>query len=258
MLSKHFWEALQMLKLIGVETYYGKVKALHGVSLEVKEGQLVTILGANGAGKSTILKTISGLVEPEYGTIHFEDRRIDRKNPEDIVKMGISHVPEWRRIFPELSVEENLLMGGFLIKEKDLLHERMKEAFRHFPILDKRKAQRAGTMSGGEQQMLAISRALMIKPKILLLDEPSLGLSPLLVQDIFSTIKELHQSGVTILLVEQNVNHALKIADYGYVLTSGKIFLSGTYDELYEEEKVREMYLGEGKYVRRAKLWSGS
>ncbi|MBC8346459.1 MAG: ABC transporter ATP-binding protein [Candidatus Marinimicrobia bacterium] len=247
-----------MLKLIGVETYYGKVKALHGVSLEVKEGQLVTILGANGAGKSTILKTISGLVEPEYGTIHFEDKRIDRKNPEDIVKMGISHVPEWRRIFPELSVEENLLMGGFLIKEKDLLQERMKEAFQHFPILKKRKDQRAGTMSGGEQQMLAISRALMIKPKILLLDEPSLGLSPLLVQDIFKTIKYLHRSGVTILLVEQNVNHALKIADYGYVLTSGKIFLSGTYDELYEEEKVREMYLGEGKYVRRAKLWSGS
>ncbi|HDY76233.1 MAG TPA: ATP-binding cassette domain-containing protein, partial [Candidatus Marinimicrobia bacterium] len=140
---------------------------------------------------------------------------------------------------------------------KDLLHQRMEEAFQHFPILKTRKNQRAGTMSGGEQQMLAISRALMIKPKLLLLDEPSLGLSPLLVQDIFSTIKELHKSGVTILLVEQNVNRALKIADYGYVLTSGKIFLSGTYDELYEEEKVREMYLGEGKYVRRAKLWSG-
>jgi len=246
-----------MLKLIGVETYYGKVKALHGVSLEVKEGQLVTILGANGAGKTTILKTISGLVEPECGTIHFEDKRIDRKNPEQIVKQGISHVPEWRRIFPELTVEENLLMGGFLIKDKDILRERMEEAFQHFPILKKRRNQRAGTMSGGEQQMLAISRALMLKPKLLLLDEPSLGLSPLLVQNIFSTIKDLHKSGVTILLVEQNVNHALKIADYGYVLTTGKIFLSGTYEELYEEEKVREMYLGEGKYVRRAKLWSG-
>ena len=246
-----------MLKMVGVETYYGKVKALHGVSLNVNEGQLVTILGANGAGKTTILKTISGLVEPECGTIHFDNKRIDNKNPEEIVAMGISHVPEWRRIFPELTVYENLLMGGFLIKIKDLLQERMEESFQHFPILKKRQTQIAGTMSGGEQQMLAISRALMLKPKLLLLDEPSLGLSPLLVQDIFNTIKELHKSGVTILLVEQNVNHALKIADYGYVLTTGKIFLSGTYEELLDEEKVREQYLGEGKYVRRSKLWSG-
>lgn len=247
-----------MLKLVGVETFYGKVKALHGVSLEVKEGQLVCILGSNGAGKTTILKTISGLVEPEYGTIHFNGQRIDRKDPEDIVALGISHVPEWRRIFPELNVYENLLMGGFLIRDKDLLHERMQMAFRHFPILKKRQKQVAGTMSGGEQQMLAISRSLMLKPKLLLLDEPSLGLSPILVRDIFDTIKELHQSGVTILLVEQNVNLALKIADYGYVLTTGKIFLSGTYEELLEEEKVREQYLGEGKYVRRAKLWGGT
>jgi len=148
-------------------------------------------------------------------------------------------------------------MGGFLIKEKELLSERMEEAYAHFPILKKRKDQLAGTLSGGEQQMLAISRALMIKPRLLLLDEPSMGLSPLLVQDIFATIKELHKSGVTILLVEQNVNHALKIADYGYVLTTGKIFLSGTYDELINEEKVREQYLGEGKYIRREKLWGG-
>ena len=246
-----------MLKLVGVETYYGKIKALHGVSLNVKEGQLVTILGANGAGKTTILKTISGLVEPENGTIHFNNIRIDRKDPEKIVSMGISHVPEWRRIFPDLTVYDNLLMGGFLIKEKELLSERMEEAYAHFPILKKRKDQLAGTLSGGEQQMLAISRALMIKPRLLLLDEPSMGLSPLLVQDIFATIKELHKSGVTILLVEQNVNHALKIADYGYVLTTGKIFLSGTYDELINEEKVREQYLGEGKYIRREKLWGG-
>ena len=246
-----------MLRLIGVETYYGKIKALHGVSLEVLEGQLVCILGANGAGKSTILKTISGLVEPEYGTIHFNGKRIDRMDAEEIVKLGIGHVPEWRRIFAELTVEENLQMGGFLLRDKDVINERMVEAFHHFPILEKRKNQQAGNMSGGEQQMLAISRALMLKPKLLLLDEQSLGLSPILVQDIFDTIKELHKAGTTILLVEQNVNQALKIADYGYVLTTGKIFLSGTYEELLNEEKVREQYLGEGKYNRRAKVWSG-
>lgn len=247
-----------MLKLVGVETFYGKIKALHGVSLEVAAGQLVCILGANGAGKTTILKTISGIVEAEYGTIHFNERRIDRMAAEEIVALGIGHVPEGRHIFPELTVKENLHMGGFLLKDRDILQARLEEVYRHFPVLQEREKQLAGTLSGGEQQMVAISRALMLKPKLLLLDEPSLGLSPILVEDIFDTIKALHESGVTILLVEQNVNHALRIADYGYVLTAGKIFLSGTYDELREEEKVREMYLGEGKYVRRSKLWGAA
>ena len=250
-----FWGKKLMLNLIGVETFYGKIKALHGVSLEVTDGQLVCILGANGAGKTTILKTISGIVEPEYGTIHFNGEQIDRMDAEEIVSLGICHVPEERRLFPELTVYDNLLMGGFLLKERDLLQTRLEEVYQHFPVLQDREKQLAGTLSGGEQQMVAISRALMLKPKLLLLDEPSLGLSPILVDDIFATIKTLHQSGVTILLVEQNVNHALRIADYGYVLTAGKIFLSGTYDELREEDKVREMYLGEGKYVRRSKLW---
>ena len=245
-----------MLKLVGVETFYGKVKALHGVSLEVLEGQLVCILGANGAGKSTILKTICGVAEPEYGTIHFEDEKINNLEPEKIIEKGISLVPENRRIFPELSVHENLAMGGFLINDKLKFQQRFAEVVDHFPILQNRADQQAGTLSGGEQQILAIGRALMLKPRLLLLDEPSLGLSPKLVEEIFAIIQNLHKSGVTILLVEQNVNHALKIADYGYVLTSGKIFLSGTYDELYKEEKVRDMYLGEGQYVRRSKLWS--
>ncbi|HJM09855.1 MAG TPA: ABC transporter ATP-binding protein [Candidatus Marinimicrobia bacterium] len=244
-----------MLKLIGVEAFYGKIKALHGVSLEVPHGKLVCILGANGAGKTTILKTVSGILEPETGTIHFDQQRIDGMDPEDIVGLGIGHVPENRHIFPELTVYENLIMGGFLINDKAILEERLESVYHRFPVLQDRSRQLAGTLSGGEQQMLAISRALMLQPKLLLLDEPSLGLSPLLVQEIFDTIKELHRSGVTILLVEQNINQALRIADYGYVLTSGKIFLSGTYEELRREEKVREMYLGEGKYVRRARLW---
>ena len=241
--------------MVGVETFYGKIKALHGVSLGVEDGQLVCILGANGAGKTTILKTICGITEQEYGTIHFNGEQIDHLEPEQIIKRGISMVPENRRIFSELTVYENLMMGGFLIKDRDQFDQQTEYVYDHFPVLSKRSNQLAGTLSGGEQQMLAIGRALMLKPKLLLLDEPSLGLSPKLVEDIFAIIKDLHGSGVTILLVEQNVNHALKIADHGYVLTSGKIFLSGTYNELYEEDKVREMYLGEGKYVRRASLW---
>ena len=244
-----------MLKLIGIETFYGKIKSLHGVSLEVLEGQLVCILGANGAGKPTILKTICGIAEAEYGTIHFNNQEINNLDPDKIIDKGISLVPENRRIFSELSVYENLSMGGFLIRDRKKFEKRIEEVVSYFPVLQDRANQKAGTLSGGEQQMLAIGRALMLKPRLLLLDEPSLGLSPILVDEVFTIIQNLHNSGVTILLVEQYVNHALKIADYGYVLTSGKIFLSGTYDELYKEEKVRDMYLGEGQYVRRSKLW---
>jgi len=246
-----------MLELVGVETFYGKIKALHGVSLQVEEGQLVCILGANGAGKSTILRTISGVTEPEHGTIRFEGRRIDRMDPEEIVALGISHVPEGRRIFPELTVHENLQMGAFLIRDRGQRRRGFSEQYERFPALAARRDQPGGILSGGEQQMLALARALLQRPKLLLLDEPSMGLSPRLVSDTFDTIRGLHRDGVTCLLVEQNVNLALEIADYGYVLTSGKIFLSGTPEELRADEKVREQYLGEGKYTRRSKLWSG-
>lgn len=247
-----------MLELVGVEAYYGKIKALHGISLRVEAGQMVCLLGANGAGKTTVLRTISGLLEPEYGTIHFQGVRIDGSDPEKITRLGIAHVPEGRGIFPQLTVFENLRMGGFLIRKRSTLLERLDRVYDLFPILAERKHQLAGTLSGGEQQMLAISRALMLEPKLLLLDEPSLGLSPRLVQEIFETIQSLHESGVTILLVEQNVQQALQIADYGYVLTTGKIFLSGTYDELITEEKVQDYYLGQGKYIRRSRLWGGA
>jgi branched-chain amino acid transport system ATP-binding protein len=242
-----------MLELLGVETFYGKIKVLHGITMKVKQGQIATILGSNGAGKTTLLRTISGVVEAEYGQIMFKDKRVEKLDPNKIVKSGISHVPQGRLIFSELSVEENLKLGAFTQKNSHMTEK----VFTYFPALKERLRQFAGTLSGGEQQMLAIGRALMSKPELLLLDEPSLGLSPMLVEEIFTILKQMNKDGLTILLVEQNVNLALDVADYAFVLKNGKIFMSGEPESIRQEDKVRESYLGEGKgkYMKRAKIW---
>ena len=234
-----------MLKLQDVETYYGTAQALKGISLEVEEGRLIAILGANGAGKTTLLRTISGLNEPKRGTIEFEGRRINGLNPDDIVKLGISHCPEGRKLFPQMTVYKNLLLGAYIRRgDPKEIKEMMEGVFDLFPILKERQQQLAGTLSGGEQQMLVIGRGLMSKPKLLLLDEPSLGIAPLVVARIFEVIRDINQRGTTILLVEQNASIALSIADYGYVLETGEIILSGDTRQLLSDEKVKEAYLG--------------
>lgn len=234
-----------MLKLQDVETYYGTAQALKGISLEVEEGRLIAILGANGAGKTTLLRTISGLNEPKRGTIEFEGRRINGLNPDDIVKLGISHCPEGRKLFPQMTVYKNLLLGAYIRRgDPKEIKEMMEGVFDLFPILKERQLQLAGTLSGGEQQMLVIGRGLMSKPKLLLLDEPSLGIAPLVVARIFEVIRDINQRGTTILLVEQNASIALSIADYGYVLETGEIILSGYTRQLRSDEKVKEAYLG--------------
>ena len=234
-----------MLKLQDVETYYGTAQALKGISLEVEEGRLIAILGANGAGKTTLLRTISGLNEPKRGTIEFEGRRINGLNPDDIVKLGISHCPEGRKLFPQMTVYKNLLLGAYIRRgDPREIKEMMEGVFDLFPILKERQQQLAGTLSGGEQQMLVIGRGLMSKPKLLLLDEPSLGIAPLVVARIFEVIRDINQRGTTILLVEQNASIALSIADYGYVLETGEIILSGYTRQLRSDEKVKEAYLG--------------
>lgn len=236
-----------ILELQGVSTFYGKIEALKDVDMRLEEGEVVTIIGANGAGKTTLLKTISGILHPKTGRIFLQGERIESCSPEKIVRMGISHCPEGRRIFHALSVEENLRLGAFTRNNKKEIEDELEDIFRLFPVLKQRIKQKGGTLSGGEQQMLAIARALMSKPKVLLLDEPSLGLAPKLVEKIlFETIPEINNEGVSILLVEQNARLALQIAKRGYVLETGNIVLCDSCLNLMKNEEVKSAYLGGG------------
>ncbi len=233
-----------MLHTDDIHVYYGAIHALKGVSIKVEEGQIVSLIGANGAGKSTTLRTISGLSRPKEGDIVFEGNTIKKTPVQSMVKMGISQVPEGRRCFANMTVLENLQLGAFTRKDKNNLKEDYDRVFARFPRLEERKNQRAGTLSGGEQQMLAMGRALMSRPRLLLLDEPSMGLSPIFVKEIFDIIKEINAAGTTILLVEQNARMALSIANYGYVMETGRIILEGPGAELAASEEVQKAYLG--------------
>lgn len=233
-----------MLDIKDIDVYYGAIHAIKGISLHVNEGEIVTLIGANGAGKSTTLRTISGLLAPKNGDIEFAGESIAGHKAHEIVKLGISQVPEGRRIFTEMTVLENLELGAFIRKDKEGIAADMKHVFELFPRLEERKSQEAGTLSGGEQQMLAMGRALMAKPRLLLLDEPSMGLAPLLIKEIFSIIENINKEGTTVLLVEQNANMALSIANRAYVLETGRITLSGDAKELAASEAVRKAYLG--------------
>ena len=233
-----------MLKIDNIHVYYGAIHALKGVSLEVHKGEIVTLIGANGAGKSTTLRTVSGLLAPKSGAITFLGENIAGTPAHEIVKHGISQVPEGRRIFAEMSVQENLELGAFTRKDKDGVAKDFDLVYRRFPRLEERRKQQAGTLSGGEQQMLAMGRALMSRPKLLLLDEPSMGLAPLLIKEIFSIIEDINREGTTVLLVEQNANMALSIAHRAYVMETGRITLQGAAKDLAASEDVRKAYLG--------------
>ncbi|MDY4761447.1 ABC transporter ATP-binding protein [Streptococcus thoraltensis] len=235
---------MAMLKVENLSVSYGAIEAVKNVSFEVNEGEVVSLIGANGAGKTSILRTISGLVRPKEGKITFLGNEIQRVPARKIVSDGLSQVPEGRHVFSGLTVMENLEMGAFLKKDKDQNQKNLKRIFERFPRLEERKNQDAATLSGGEQQMLAMGRALMSQPKLLLLDEPSMGLAPIFIQEIFDIVKDIQKQGTTVLLIEQNATKALSIADRGYVLETGKIVLSGTGQELLESDDVRKAYLG--------------
>lgn len=236
---------MAMLEIRDLEVYYGMIQAIKGVSFEVNQGEVIALIGANGAGKTTILHTITGLLSPKKGSVIFEGKDITKIPAHKIVSLGMAHVPEGRRVFSDLSVYENLKMGAFTRKNKNEFEEILRKVYDRFPRLEERKNQMAGTLSGGEQQMLAMGRALMSKPSIILMDEPSMGLSPILVNEIFDIIQEVSKSGTTVLLVEQNAKKALSIADRAYVLETGKIVLDGKAEDLLNDESIKKAYLGE-------------
>ena len=233
-----------MLEIKDLNVFYGAIHALKGISLTVEEGELVSLIGANGAGKTTTLHTISGLLPAASGSVTLDGKDLQKVAPNKIIGMGLAHVPEGRHVFARMTVEENLRMGAYIIKDQKKISENLENVYSHFPRLKERSRQLAGTLSGGEQQMLATGRALMTNPRIVLMDEPSMGLSPLLVKEIFSIIQELHESGITILLVEQNAKMALAVADRAYVLETGCISMSGKASALAEDDRVRKAYLG--------------
>ena len=236
---------MAMLEVNDLEVYYGVIQAIKGISFHVDKGEIIALIGANGAGKTTTLHTVTGLISPKNGHVLFEGKDITKIPAHKIVSMGMAHVPEGRRVFAELSVYENLKMGAYTRKDKNEIEESLKNVYKRFPRLEERKNQMAGTLSGGEQQMLAMGRALMSKPKIILMDEPSMGLSPIMVNEIFDIIRSVSESGTTVLLVEQNAKKALSIADRAYVLETGKIVLEGKAKDLLEDDSIKKAYLGE-------------